>query len=114
MASVPMAKSHLPATVIGTVEPHSRPPKRVRNAEVRAREYLTQRRSRPPYQSVLAGTRSDSWCLVERSGFGVRCGQAAIIFSFAIGVASRKGAVESQQLDEAGGNGHSERWIFQA
>jgi hypothetical protein len=23
--------------------------------------------------SVLAGTRSDSWCLVERSGFGVRC-----------------------------------------
>jgi O-methyltransferase len=22
---------------------------------------------------VLAGTRSDSWCLVERSGFGVRC-----------------------------------------
>jgi hypothetical protein len=23
--------------------------------------------------TVLAGTRSDSWCLVERSGFGVRC-----------------------------------------
>src|SRR5207245_4976850 len=23
--------------------------------------------------NVLAGTRSDSWCLVERSGFGVRC-----------------------------------------
>jgi hypothetical protein len=22
---------------------------------------------------VLAGTRSDRWCLVERSGFGVRC-----------------------------------------
>jgi hypothetical protein len=39
---------------------------------------------------VLAGTRSDSWCLVERSGFGVRCGQAAIIFSFVIGIASRK------------------------
>jgi integrase len=39
-----MAKSHLalvaPATVIGTVEPRW-PPKRVRNAEVRAREYLT-------------------------------------------------------------------------
>ncbi|MGA8590906.1 MAG: hypothetical protein WB803_16705, partial [Pseudolabrys sp.] len=38
---------------------------------------------------VLAGTRSDSWCLVERSGFGVRCRQAAIIFSFVIGIASR-------------------------
>ena len=40
-----MAKSHLalvtPATVIGTVEPRRRPPKRVHNAEVRAREYLT-------------------------------------------------------------------------
>ena len=40
-----MAKSHLalvaPATVIGTVEPRRGPPKRVRNAEVRAREYLT-------------------------------------------------------------------------
>jgi integrase len=40
-----MAKSHLalvaPATVIGTVEPRSRPPKRARNADVRAREYLT-------------------------------------------------------------------------
>jgi type 1 fimbriae regulatory protein FimB/type 1 fimbriae regulatory protein FimE len=40
-----MAKSHLaliaPATVIGTVEAQSRPPKRVRNAEARAREYLT-------------------------------------------------------------------------
>ena len=40
-----MAKSHLalvtPATVIGTVEPSRRPPKRLRNAEVRAREYLT-------------------------------------------------------------------------
>jgi integrase len=40
-----MAKSHLalvtPATVIGTVEPSPRPPKRVHNAEVRAREYLT-------------------------------------------------------------------------
>ena len=40
-----MAKSHLalvaPAAVIGTVEPHRRPPKRVHNAEVRAREYLT-------------------------------------------------------------------------
>jgi hypothetical protein len=39
-----MAKSHLalvaPAIVIGTVGPR-RPPKRVRNAEVRAREYLT-------------------------------------------------------------------------
>lgn len=30
-----------PATVIGTVEAHRRPPKRVPNAEVRAREYLT-------------------------------------------------------------------------
>jgi hypothetical protein len=44
-ARKPMAKSHLalvaPATVIGTVEPHSRPPKRVHNAEARAREYLT-------------------------------------------------------------------------
>ena len=40
-----MAKSHLalvtPATVIGTVGPSRRPPKRVHNAEVRAREYLT-------------------------------------------------------------------------
>ena len=39
-----MAKSHLalvtPATV-GTVGPSRRPPKRVHNAEVRAREYLT-------------------------------------------------------------------------
>jgi transposase len=32
---------------------------------------------------VLAETRSDIWCLVERSGFGVGCDQAAIIFSFA-------------------------------
>ena len=44
-ARKPMAKSRLalvtPATVIGTVEPHRRPPKRVHNAEVRAREYLT-------------------------------------------------------------------------
>jgi integrase len=44
-ARKPMAKSHLalvtPATVIGTVEPRRRPPKRVHNAEVRAREYLT-------------------------------------------------------------------------
>jgi hypothetical protein len=39
---------------------------------------------------VLAGTRSDSRCLVERSGFVVRRDQAAIIFSFAIGMASRK------------------------
>jgi type 1 fimbriae regulatory protein FimB/type 1 fimbriae regulatory protein FimE len=40
-----MAKSHLalvvPTAVIGTVEPAHRPTKRVRNAEVRAREYLT-------------------------------------------------------------------------
>jgi hypothetical protein len=50
-----MAKSHLalvaPATVIGTVEPTHRTPKRVRNAEVRAREYLTSAStasSRPP------------------------------------------------------------------
>jgi hypothetical protein len=39
-----MAKSHLalvaPAT-IGTVEASRRPPKRARNTEVRAREYLT-------------------------------------------------------------------------
>ena len=33
---------------------------------------------------------SDRRCLVERSGFGVRCRQAAIIFSFVIGIASRK------------------------
>ena len=39
---------------------------------------------------VLAETRSDSWCLVERSGFVVRRDQAAIIFSLAIGIASRK------------------------
>ena len=38
---------------------------------------------------VLAETRSDIWCLVERSGFGVRCDQAAIVFSLAIGIASR-------------------------
>ena len=41
-------------------------------------------------KTVLAGTRSDSWCLVERSGFCVRCRQAAIIFFFVIGIASRK------------------------
>jgi putative transposase len=40
--------------------------------------------------AVLAATRSDSRCLVERSGFAVRRDQAAIIFSFAIGSASRK------------------------
>ena len=40
--------------------------------------------------AVLAKTRSDSRCLVERSGFGVRRDQAAIIFSFVIGTASRK------------------------
>src|SRR5262245_66637663 len=39
---------------------------------------------------VLAGTRSDSWRLVERPGFGVRCRWAAIIFSFVIGIASTK------------------------
>jgi hypothetical protein len=39
---------------------------------------------------VLAGTRSDIWCLIERSVFGVRSGQAAIIFSFVTGIASRK------------------------
>ena len=40
-----MRKSHLalvaPTTVIGTVSDHPRPPRRKRNAEVRAREYLT-------------------------------------------------------------------------
>jgi integrase len=40
-----VAKPHLtlvaPAIVIGTVDSTHRPPKRVRNAEVRAREYLT-------------------------------------------------------------------------
>ena len=54
-----MAKSHLalvvPTAVIGTVEPAHRPPKRVRNAEVRAREYLTNAEvdgsSKPPGQS---------------------------------------------------------------
>src|SRR5262245_54188157 len=35
-------------------------------------------------KAALAG------CLLERSGFGVRCRYAAIIFSFAIGIASRK------------------------
>ena len=43
-----------------------------------------------PMQRVLAETRSDRRCLVERSGFGVRRRQAAIIFSFVIGIASRK------------------------
>jgi hypothetical protein len=41
-------------------------------------------------EAVLAGTRSDSQCMVERSGFVVRRDQAAIIFSFAMGMASRK------------------------
>jgi len=40
-----MTKPHLalvaPGTVIGTVAEHQRPPRRRRNAEVRAREYLT-------------------------------------------------------------------------
>ena len=40
-----MEKSHLalvaPTTVIGTVTDRQRPPRRKRNAEVRAREYLT-------------------------------------------------------------------------
>ena len=40
--------------------------------------------------SVLAETRSDSLCLVELSGLVVRRGQAAIIFSLAIGMAFRK------------------------
>ena len=39
--------------------------------------------------AVLAETRSDRQCLIERSDFGVRRCQAAIIFSFAIGIASR-------------------------
>ena len=34
--------------------------------------------------------RSDRLCLVERSGIAVRRGQAAIIFSLVIGMASRK------------------------
>ena len=38
---------------------------------------------------VLAATRSDRRRLVERSGFGVRYCQAAIIFSLVIGIASR-------------------------
>jgi hypothetical protein len=38
---------------------------------------------------VLAETRSDRRCLIKRSDFGVRRCQAAIIFSFAIGIASR-------------------------
>ena len=44
---------------------------------------------KPSASCVLAGTRSDRGCLVERSGFGVRCRQAAIIFSLVIGIASR-------------------------
>jgi hypothetical protein len=49
---------------------------------------------RPKYicrrcSSVLAGTRSDRRRLVERSGVAVRCGQAASIFSFVSGTASR-------------------------
>ena len=43
----------------------------------------------PASPCVLAGTRSDSWCLVERSGL-VFVAVAAIIFSFVIGIASRK------------------------
>ncbi len=39
--------------------------------------------------AVLAETRSDRRRLIERSGFGVRRCQAAIIFSFVIGIASR-------------------------
>ena len=38
---------------------------------------------------IYAGTRSDSRRLIERSGFGVPMSQAAIIFSFVIGIASR-------------------------
>ena len=37
-------------------------------------------------QTVLVKTRSDRRCLVERSGFGVRCDQAAINFSFVNGI----------------------------
>jgi hypothetical protein len=40
--------------------------------------------------TVLAGTRSDRRHLVERSGIDVRRCQAAIIFSFVIGNASKK------------------------
>src|ERR1700731_2415028 len=46
-------------------------------------------RKAPGQSSVLAETRSDRQCLIERSDFGVRRCQAAIIFSFVIGIASR-------------------------
>ena len=52
-------------------------------------EGLVSKRADRPYR-VLSGTRSDSWWLVERSGFVVRRDQAAIVFSFAIGMAFRK------------------------
>ena len=56
-----MAKSHLalvaPAIVSGTVKSHSRLPNRVRNADVRARDYLTNRRRRPAHQSRPGPTR---------------------------------------------------------
>ena len=53
------------------------------------REHARQLPIREGYSAVLAETRSDRRCLVERSGFGV-CRYAAIIFSFTIGIASRK------------------------
>jgi UDP-glucose 4-epimerase len=39
--------------------------------------------------NCISGTRSTRRYLVERSGFSVRCRQAAIIFSLVIGIASR-------------------------
>ena len=42
--------------------------------------------------TLLAGTRSDSRRLIERSGFGVMS-QAAIIFSFVIGIAQGTSAL---------------------
>ena len=45
---------------------------RKRGLDMGCKEHGRQR-PRPLVSCVLAGTRSDSWCLVERSGFGVRC-----------------------------------------
>jgi hypothetical protein len=49
---------------------------------------------------LLAGTRSDRRCLVERSGFDVRCRYAAIIFSFVIGIDCQQ-CLHTGGLDDA-------------
>ena len=72
-----MAKSRLalvaPATVIGTVEPRSRPPKRARHADVRAREYLTAHQSRRgqsqrPSRRHHGAGRLPAWLASRRAG----------------------------------------------